>query len=104
MHNFVTILALPTEQGVRKSAICLCPPHAMTGSASKAEKGPNFIRLKFSKKGARIFFKYVSGNTKTLAFEWHASLVLSPQTPSNDLCYLTPVDLVVGCVTPRAVV
>ena len=59
----------------------------MTGSASKAEKVPNFTKSTFPKKGVGKFSKnYISGITKASAFEWYASLVLSPPIPSNEPC------------------
>ena len=54
----------------------------MTGSASKAENVPNFTKPRFPKKGVGKFSKnYIYEITKASAFEWYASLVLSPSDP-----------------------
>ena len=89
MHDFVTKLALLSKMlGSVSYAICPHPSRIMTGSASKAEKVPNFTKSTFPKKGVGKFSKkkYISGITKASAFEWYASLVLSPPTPSNEPC------------------
>ena len=82
-----------TEQDVRKRFIyryTICPysSRIITGSASKAEKVPNFTKPTFPKKGVGKLKKYISGITKASAFEWYASFVLSPPTPSNEQCYI----------------
>ena len=49
-------------------------PSRITGSASKTEKVPNFIKSTFPKKG-EINLKniYIFGISKASAFEWYAS-------------------------------
>ena len=67
--------------------ICPCLSRIIIGSASKAEKVLKFIKPKFPKKAPGKFLKkYISGITKVSAFEWHASPVLTPPTPSNEPC------------------
>ena len=86
MHDFVTKLALLSRMlGSVSYMICLYPSRMITGSASKAEKVPNFTKPTFPKNGVGKFSKkYISGITKASAFEWYASFVLSPPTPSNE--------------------
>ena len=71
-----------TQQNVRKRLICDLPylSRTMTGSASKAEKVPNFIKTNISQKmpSVNLKKKCISGSTKASAFEWHASFVLGP--------------------------
>ena len=86
MHDFVTKLALLSRMlGSVWCAICPYSSRTITGSASKAEKVPNFIRPIFPKKGVGKFSKkkYISGISKVSAFEWYASF-FSPPTPSNE--------------------
>ena len=83
MHDFVTKLALLSK--MLGSMICPHPSRIMTGSASKAEKVRNFTKPRFPKKGVGKFSKnYIYEITKASAFEWYASLVLSPPTLSNE--------------------
>ena len=86
MYDFVTKLAsLSRMLGSVCCAICPYSSRIITGSASKAEKGPNFIKTNISKKGVGKFSKnYIFGISKASAFEWYASFVLSPPTPSNE--------------------
>ena len=89
MHDFVTKLALLSKMwGSVSYTICPYPSRIITGSASKAEMVPNFTKPTFPKKGVGKFSKkkYISGITKASAFEWYASFVLSPPTPSNEPC------------------
>ena len=87
MYDFVTKLAsLSRMLGSVWCAICPYSFRIITGSASKAEKGPNLIKQTFPKKGVGKFSKknYISGISMASAFEWYASFVLSPPTPSNE--------------------
>ena len=90
IYDFVTKLAsLSRMLGSVWCAICPYSYRIITGIASKAEKGPNFIKQTFPKKGVGKFSKnYISGISKASAFEWYASFVLSPPTPSNEPCYV----------------
>ena len=88
MHDFVTKLALLSRMlGSLRCAICPYPSRIITGRASKAEKVSIFIKPTFPKKGVGKFSKkYISGISKASAFEWYASIVFSPPTPSNEPC------------------
>ena len=88
MHDFVAKLALLGRMlGSVWNANCPYLSRIITGSASKAEKVPNFTKSTFPKKSGSKFSKnYISGITKASAFAWHASLVLSPPIPSNEPC------------------
>ena len=58
MYDFVTKLAsLSRMLGSVWCAICPYSSRVITGSASKAEKGPNFIKQTFPKKGVGKFSK-----------------------------------------------
>ena len=88
MHDFVTKLALLSKMlGSVWCAICPYSSRIITGSASKAEKVPNFTKPSFQKRALVNFQKiYISGISKASAFQWYASFVLSPPTPSNQPC------------------
>ena len=61
MHDFVTKLALLSKMlGSIWYAICPHPSRIMTGSASKAEKVPNFTKPRFPKKGVGKFSKKIT--------------------------------------------
>ena len=58
MHDFVAKLALLSRMlGSGLCAICPYSSRIVTGSASKAEKVPNFIKPTFSKKDVGKFSK-----------------------------------------------
>ena len=60
------------------------PPVSKPVARAK-RKGDEFYQIKISIKKVPVNFpkSYISGITKVSGFEWYASLVLSPPTPSK---------------------
>ena len=65
--------------------ICPCLSRSITGRANRTEKVMNFVVI-FFKKEIDEFLSNMFWNHQDLrrAFEWYASLVISPPIPSNE--------------------
>ena len=72
------------EQDVRKRLMCHLPVFSLiiTGSASKAEKGPNFIKQTFPKKGVGKFSKKLHfWNQQGVSFRVVCFVCFEPSDP-----------------------
>ena len=96
MHDFVTILALLSRMlGSVWCAICPYSSRIIIGSASKAEKVPNFIKQTFPKKGVGKFSKKLHfWNQQGVSFRVVCFVSFEPSDPFQRTVKTS------GCVQP----
>ena len=85
MHDFETKLALLSKMwGSVSYTICPYPSRIITGSASQAEKVPNFTKPTFPKKGVGKLKKTHFWNHQGISFRVVCFVCFEPSDPSNE--------------------